>query len=1245
MSRTILWITSGVIASACATVAPTLKQAPVSDDAALRKAVEEFYRASTAQELKAAVKAAEAAAPTAARFHEIAAELAELEGDDAATFAHLYAALLDSSDDAAQLHLHQLSALEWSFEQRPQAIALFQTLSTHHVDPQVRALAASHLMYLLNTDGDLVGRDAARTRIPGMLDFAVVGTWDNDSGKGFELEVPVELRPGLDQKYPGRAHDLQWRLSPPKDPRGRLDLSALMSPTRWAVAFAQSEVHVDADGTYLLFLTTSDPLKVWVDGKLAFWVSELERSAFDHLMVPLTLTRGAHRILVKTAHRDDVWVLSARLVPQTPNPSPLSNLAAYVIANPRNPPVHDSARVHHHLFKWAHLGAGGSHAVRFADVFARAFPHSLLARIGQTEALWFNQERGRTADLLASLDKDAGDSLAFVRLRQIRFNQQQGMRLKARTGLLALTQSKPGVREGWDLLAEYYRSESWPEDELQILQHLLARFPVTPGARHEYARALLRYGRRDAAIDQYEQVLKKIPFHGEALKRLAELALEAGQLDAAEALLLRRLDTWPTEYSSWVSLAEVRRRRLDSSGAHQALTAAIALNPDAQLAHQAQGNLHWADGARDPAIAKWREALAHNPDDERLANRLDYVAPEAKGPWATDVPDEGALEAAVGLRTATKPKPGADVAYLLDHEVTQLNSDGSSINVVTMVMHAFNPAGRDRLVRQNVAGAGRLRMLASYSVDEKGIRTEAASERGRSVLFRGLQPGSTVVMQYRVDSPPAGYLSRYLTKNWSFQGVADQRVLSRFVMWIPAGTELHERRVGSVTREETKRGNQLRVQWTSADMPPLIPEPLMPTVAELAANIKLSTVPNWSVWLSWEQALLDGAFRDSPETDAVAKTLGEGAVDETTRFDRIHEYVMQEIRYQQDYESFIAGVKPHPAPMTLERKFGDCKDKAVLFITLARKLGLDAHFALVRTRDAGPIEQDVPMQQFNHAIVYVPKQKGFPTARFFDPTADALDLAVVRSDDTGTRALVFDPINNTHTWREIPFQSPEHNSDSYDLKLILDHEGAASGTLTMAGVGRTGSALRRTARNAETTAQFLQRISGALIPGSASSNPKVIEVKSLTAPAVLQTQVAAKTFARKEADTYRVRIPSDWNPRNSYSLANRRHALVLGTPTQYATRTEIALPEGMLVKKLPQAGAVDAPCLSYQRSVNLSPDGKSVEVKQDVKVKCERISSVEYQAYRSHADAIARILDDELVLGTGKAAAKAQQAK
>ncbi|MBI3179182.1 MAG: transglutaminase domain-containing protein, partial [Deltaproteobacteria bacterium] len=390
-------------------------------------------------------------------------------------------------------------------------------------------------------------------------------------------------------------------------------------------------------------------------------------------------------------------------------------------------------------------------------------------------------------------------------------------------------------------------------------------------------------------------------------------------------------------------------------------------------------------------------------------------------------------------------------------------------------------------------------------------------------------------------------------------------------------------------------------------------------------------------WLSWEKALLEGAFRSSPEVDALAKKLGE-ADEVKERVKRIHEYVMQDIRYQQDYETFIAGVKPHPAPMVLERKYGDCKDKAVLFIELARKLGLEAHFALVKTRDTGPVRRDVPMQQFNHAIVYVPAQQGAPE-RFFDPTAELLDVAAVRTDDVGTQSLVFDPKTNAHTWRDIPFQAPEANAETTTIALELDDKGGTKGTLTLEAVGRTGSFLRRTARNQVVLGQAAQRVAAALLPNATSSDVRALEVESLRVPAAIRMEVSTGTLTRAEGETLRLKLPSDSNPRSTFSLAKREHPLLLGTPQQSMMKLELTLPEGWVANKLPASGMVELPCLSLQREVK--QEGRVVKSTQTWRTRCERISAEEYRQYRGRLDELVRLLDDELVLGPAvKAGAK-----
>ncbi|MCA3014990.1 MAG: hypothetical protein INH41_21600 [Myxococcaceae bacterium] len=1217
------------LASGCAPLRPALTDATPGDAKALDEAAEAFYRAETPAALKAAAARARAVAPEASLTHELLAFEARLEGREADELRHLALALRDTANTTPALHLHLLAATDMNFEQRDRVRELLRDLAALHGRPEVRSLAAFHLAAQLNAEGHLTERDAVIARQPGRFPLAVVGTWDNDQGKGFDLAFEPERQPGLDQTYEGRFGRLEWRPDAPLDPRGRLDLSALMTPARFAVAYVQGQPVAPEDGLYQLRLTSTGPVKVWVDGALLFVAPLLERSVFDNLVIPLALKRGPHTVLVKSAHKEGAWALAARLVPASSLPMAVPDVERMVDFHVRGLPPR-AARTLLHRALWAHHAVGGPTSVKAADELAKAFPRSVLARLLQVDAVWFNQERGRAADALAALDAEVGDAFAFVRLRQLRFWLQQGLKQKARPALEALTKARPELREAWELLVDAYRGEGWLEDELAAHRARLARFGDGPDELLDLARALGRFGRRADAEAVLEDLRDELPRHHEVIRRLAELTLEAGELTRAAALLEERLGSWPTDFGAWMQLAEVRRRQKDPKGARLALDRAAALSPEAASPWVKRGDLAYEAGDVLQAVAAWRRALERNPENESLANRVEALAPEARGPWLADAPDEAAIERAIARRAGLRQLPGADVAWLLDHEVTQLNTDGSTANVVTLIAHAFNAQGRDRIIRQTV-GEGRLRVLHSYAVDDKGQRTEASSERNRQIFFRGLQPNATVVLQYRLDAPPRGYLSRYLTRSWSFQSLAEQRLEARYVMWMPLGTTLNEQRVGGVGRQSERRGDQLRVEWFSVDSPPLVSEPSMPPLSEVVANLKLSTVPDWKTYLSWERSLLEGVFRDSPEVDAVARRLAEGASDPVERLERIHQYVMEEIRYQQDYESFIAGVKPHAAPMVLERRYGDCKDKAVLFITLARKLGLEAHFANVRTRDAGAVARELPMQQFNHAIVFVPKQPGVAQARFFDPTADLLDLDVVRADDVGTSSLVIDPATGEYAFVEVPFQDPDKHRLSATVELALAADGSAKGRLGLEAKGRGGSALRVASRDAELFQQAVQRIATGLVPNSTTSSVIVTEGRELRRPAKLEASLAAVAFARAEGDTLRVKVPAGWNPRSLFSLASRRHALVLGTPFTDETTFAVTLPDGFEVKKLPAADTLTGQCLTLERSV--SQAGQTVTSRAVFRVTCDRVAPAEYPAVRARVDEMMRLLEDELVVG------------
>src|SRR5262249_47320258 len=136
-------------------------------------------------------------------------------------------------------------------------------------------------------------------------------------------------------------------------------------------------------------------------------------------------------------------------------------------------------------------------------------------------------------------------------------------------------------------------------------------------------------------------------------------------------------------------------------------------------------------------------------------------------------------------------------------------------------------------------------------------------------------------------------------------------------------------------------------------------------------------------------------------------------------------------------EDTIAGVRPHASPIVLERGYGDCKDKAVLLIQLAKQVGVKLQFALLRTTNKGKVERDVPNQQFNHAIVYVPVQGGVEEPSFLDPTSEALDLGNWPAIDQGAQSLVLDPDSGVWQMITIPFQAPEISYDRLTLDVVV----------------------------------------------------------------------------------------------------------------------------------------------------------------------------------------------------------------
>jgi hypothetical protein len=406
-------------------------------------------------------------------------------------------------------------------------------------------------------------------------------------------------------------------------------------------------------------------------------------------------------------------------------------------------------------------------------------------------------------------------------------------------------------------------------------------------------------------------------------------------------------------------------------------------------------------------------------------------------------------------------------------------------------------------------------------------------------------------------------------------------------------------------------------EFLAENVPPLVEEPSSPPLHDQLLGVSVSTVPSWEDYARWERALLVDAFQESNDLGGLAQKLTDGAKTPREKLDKLTTYVAEQVRYQMDYENSIAGVRPHSTRQILERGYADCKDKAVLLISLAKEVGIKLNFVDVRTRPVGATEREVPNQQFNHAIVYVPAQEGFPEAFFVDATTDALDVGSLREDDQGSLSLVIDPLQKDgFDFVPIPFRPA---SEEY-IRSEVHMDVAAGGKVSVSDAvklrGSMASGARRTLKNPAYAHKFEEQFAGYLFPGSTLVSAKAGDPADVWNPIALDLQLDDSTALDASGATHRLRLPSVVGIEQLTSLAQRRLPLSLGIPRTIEVHIGVTLPAGHEIVETPEDFDEKAPCMEIQRTSKSNAAGELDETIRAI-VTCNEVSTADYPAFRA----------------------------
>jgi transglutaminase-like putative cysteine protease len=183
---------------------------------------------------------------------------------------------------------------------------------------------------------------------------------------------------------------------------------------------------------------------------------------------------------------------------------------------------------------------------------------------------------------------------------------------------------------------------------------------------------------------------------------------------------------------------------------------------------------------------------------------------------------------------------------------------------------------------------------------------------------------------------------------------------------------------------KTVSDNNLVFVWDIKNLLPSKSFENLPRWSDILPHVQFTEFQGWeevSKWTSeienYKQPISKALQNEIEKIKKNAKNNQSLLIQFATRF------VQDEIRYT-GIESGVYSQKPHDPSSVFIKKYGDCKDKSLLLVTILRKCGLEAYTASIDTYWGKNLKKYLPSPGlFNHMIVYV---KMLNKPFFIDPT-------------------------------------------------------------------------------------------------------------------------------------------------------------------------------------------------------------------------------------------------------------------
>ncbi len=513
--------------------------------------------------------------------------------------------------------------------------------------------------------------------------------------------------------------------------------------------------------------------------------------------------------------------------------------------------------------------------------------------------------------------------------------------------------------------------------------------------------------------------------------------------------------------------------------------------------------------------------------------------------------------------------------------------------------------------------------------------------RTASLLIPDVRVGDVVDVSFSVSgtNPVFGAL-----RSATFSAAYSQGAAMRLVRALgPAATPLQWRVTGPTDYAMTvsaSAGIEAR-RFVARPLPAVQSEDGAPEGFDGFGAIAFSNARDWGEVVRWAMPLFDDGERGPRYAEALASVRGvegDGAM-----LHRALEIAQRDVRYV----SLSIGRSSHaPASpeATLERRFGDCKDKSRLLVTLLRDAGVAAEPVFVDTVKRGRIDERLAgPSAFDHVIVRARVEGEW---HYVDPTRDVeVGQRGDRAPASFGRGLpVAEGGVALVAIAEAPAGEEEVRVEQTVVRTpakALDEGASPHVDIEVASTYRRGQANRVRAHFAADGAEqvgreYLDYMRGIYRDIRATDAPGLVDETArnlVTVTEAYRAPMPADGGGAGHEFNLRLFQIADWVPDSS--LPERRWPLALEGPRGGSQEIRMTLKGGWDIE--PEREVVENVAFRFEREVGV--EGDTLRIRGRWQRLAEEIAPEDYAAIRADLERVDGLLDYSIVTGLEATAA------